>query len=198
MYLILSNSTPLFRKTDEWLGPPCQTTNMRYTLNEDSFLPFNSDRKESEMLVRSQILSGTEPCLPRAVMTLGLQRTDMSWHCTGTCHGVMKCRRQTGPLQMREQAAGCCLPLFERKAVCSLSSLGCTLTPQLKLCFNLHRCITFLITQAKHLPLWIKNVTKVIVSSVQPFLLSFPLYCSLHLIIFSQPFLTNVLIFSNT
>lgn len=50
MYVILRNSTSLFRRTDEWLGPPCQPTNMRYTLDEVSFFPFNSDRKESEML----------------------------------------------------------------------------------------------------------------------------------------------------
>lgn len=85
---------------------------------------------------------------------------------------------QKANMATSDERAGCWLlsaTLCERKAVCSLSSLGCTLTftPQLKLCFNLHRCITFLITQAKHLPLWLKNVTKIIVSSVQHFLLSF-------------------------
>lgn len=44
--------------------------------------------------------------------------SELSWHCTGICHGVRKCRRQTWPLQMREQAAGCCLPLCVKGKLC--------------------------------------------------------------------------------
>lgn len=137
------------------------------------------------------------PCTPRAVLTLGLQGATMTWHCPGTCHGVMKCRNMATLCER----VGCWLlsaTMFERKAVCSSSSLGWALpfTPQLEFCFKLHRCITFFITQAKHLPLRIKNVTQTIDSSVQPFLFSF-LPTLLPLFYYFQPFLANILIFNN-
>lgn len=112
----------------------------------------------------------------------------------------MQCRRQTWPLCVREQAASCCLPLSLKGKLCVLSHPWDRhfLSPHSwNFFFNLHRCTTFLITQTKYLPLWIKNVIQITVSSVQPFLFSF-LPLLLHFVIFSQRFLANVLIFNNT
>lgn len=162
MHLILSNSRAFLQENMNGLDHPARLQIREANSVKSLFsLLFSQEGFQNDM--RSQILSGTEPCLPRArADTLGLQRAKMSRHCTGTYHMVTKCYKanmatlhESSTLQV-----AVCRSLWKESCVFILTPvMYTTFTPQLKFCSNLHSPNTFLITQAKHRPRRIQDVS---------------------------------------
>lgn len=113
--------------------------------------------------VRSQIPSQRQPCILCAVLThLGYSVLRCHDTALGLSTRSWSVQSKHGSHCMRT-ACWCCkllsAALSERKAVCLFSHLWCTLTPWLKFYIHLHSPNTFLLTQAKHPPPWIKDVS---------------------------------------
>lgn len=162
MHSILSDSTALLQETDEGLGPSCQPTNMRYKLNKVSFLPSIQPGRKVKRYEKADTKSNRAMPSQGRADTLGLQWAKMSWHCIGTYHRVMKCYKANRDT-LRESSTlqvAVCRSVSKESCVFILTPvMYTTFTPRLKFYSSLHITNISLITQAKHWPLRIKDVS---------------------------------------
>lgn len=109
-----------------------QPTNMRCKLSEVSFLPLFSQEGEGKDMW-SQILSWTEPCNPRTVLThLGCSKLRCCDNELGLTSGDEVLENKHGPFAWEQHVAVCCFIWEESRVFILTPAMHAAFTPWLK------------------------------------------------------------------
>lgn len=126
-----------FRKTDEWFGPSCQATNMRYRHSEVSLFPFIQAERRMKRYEKPDTSFRAMHSQGRADKP-GFSELQCHDSALGLTHGdeVYKANMSTLHDSSMLQVAACCSIWKVSCVFISMPVMYITFTPWLKFCVN--------------------------------------------------------------